>query len=95
MLFGVYFSLKGKFVSGMCFHSMNLVRGKFKSGQYKVFSRLFGKQKVVADGFGFAGCCGGGFFGWGAVLLRFFAIAPLYILNCIEICRGAVPIDPL
>ena len=63
MLFGVYFSLKGKFVSGMCFHSMNLVRGEFKSEQYKVFSRLFGKQKEVANGFGFAGFCGGGFFG--------------------------------
>ena len=45
VLFGVYFSLKGKFVSDMCFHSMNLVRGKFKSGQYKVFSRFSENKK--------------------------------------------------
>ena len=46
-LFGQNFSLKGKFVSGISFHSMNRVRGTVKFNQYKVFSRLSENKKKL------------------------------------------------
>jgi hypothetical protein len=43
--------LKGKFVSDISFHSMNLIRGRFKINQYKVFSRLSENKRKLGQFF--------------------------------------------
>jgi hypothetical protein len=66
---------------------MKRVRGTVKINQYKVFSRLSENKKKLRTFLALRAVVVTVFLGEARFCYNFFVYAPLYVLNCMEICR--------